>query len=394
MAKRSRKTRSRGPPARRGRPNATSSLAGALVGDRVEWFSKKNNLWYGAEIKARRTQSGQAMEICILFDGSSKKSKGRWVSVDAEIVRSETTDANNEERHLSNFAHQTGHITGDTWEVECLLDERGIGAAKEYLVRWLGWAAAYDSWLAAAQILDDSLIAAYESARDAERIASEQAARDARAPYARSAIGLLRSKLLTLLRKAKESKRRLTITGLEECDEWKFKAIHEYLTSIVPEGDDVAEHLTPISHVQGASGRGKTVESQFEVRSHKLLALLINCEDEEPRRAEHVALKTGGEGKAVAMLPPVKFSRYGPRLVPHLVKLRVKAGFGALVARDGEPPDWRFENDVCVCVEEDECECEAIHYAPIAGRVVDIYERTPGLITNEEMIAECNEHLE
>ena len=39
-----------------------------------------------------------------------------------------------------------------------------------------------------------------------------------------------------------------------------------------------------------------------------------------------------------------------------VVKLRVKAGFGALVARDSEPPDWHFDDDICMCNEQEEGE--------------------------------------
>ena len=68
----------------------------------------------------------------------------------------------------------------EVWEVECILDERGDDAAKEYLIHWRGWAAEHDPWQSASTILDDTLIGDFKARRDADRLAAEQAARDER----------------------------------------------------------------------------------------------------------------------------------------------------------------------------------------------------------------------
>ena len=112
----------------------------------------------------------------------------------------------------------------------------------------------------------------------------------------------------------------------------------------------------------------------------------------EADRKEHVVVRAQGYGTAVALLPTMTFVRCGPRAKPHRVKIFAKAGFGTLVGRNGQPPDWRFHSDVCFC-EEEECECEQVHYGSIARRVMDVEERMPGSV-NEEMVAECEARMQ
>ena len=42
---------------------------------------------------------------------------------------------------MKSWKGKQGHIRRDEYEVEELLDERGEGDEKEYLVRWQGWSA-------------------------------------------------------------------------------------------------------------------------------------------------------------------------------------------------------------------------------------------------------------
>ena len=58
-----------------------------------------------------------------------------------------------------------GLIEADVWEVEALVGKRlGKGKRAEYLVRWKGWAPAYDSWEPAKHV-DAALIEEYEASQ-------------------------------------------------------------------------------------------------------------------------------------------------------------------------------------------------------------------------------------
>ena len=210
--------------------------------------------------------------------------------------RVEYTDA--QQAYMGNWQESTGHIDNDMFEAERILDERGEGEEKEYLVHWVGWSAEHDSWEPAAHILDPQLLAAFdasrvereaaaEAARRAARAAAAAAQREAeaekreeRAGYARVFIDGVRSKLLEILRHAPQKKatRRSLLCTL--CEDWKFLALHEYLESLVPEGEDVSQHLTPRRQTKGARGAAY-VSFEFHVVSHYLLGKLINFEAEE-----------------------------------------------------------------------------------------------------------------
>ena len=145
--------------------------------------------------------------------------------------------------------------------VEKILEDRGEHDAKEYLVRWAGWTSEYDAWRSADDVSDD-LVVAYQAERDRQRLAAEKAERDERALYAAEAIALLQARLAAKLMKQRKSAAATTILRLDLCEEWKLRAIHEYLETRVPDGDVFSGHLTAIKRTVGASGRSKFVDAR------------------------------------------------------------------------------------------------------------------------------------
>ena len=202
--------RKRAPPAPRSAaraPTASSTAELHHLGSRIEIYYAKKNLWYGADVLEVKSVRGQYSRLRARYDGWRKASKGFWVTADPALVRSETTDANREQRQLAGFTDRTGHIDEDVWEVERLVEARGTGDATEYLVHWRGWAASHDSWEPADAIVDAALIAEFTARRDAERqqaeaaaraerAAAEAAQRAERAAYAADWIKLLRRQLV------------------------------------------------------------------------------------------------------------------------------------------------------------------------------------------------------
>ena len=107
---------------------------------------------------------------------------------------------------------------------------------------------------------------------------------------------------------------------------------------------------------------------------------MINFEEEEPRRVEHVVVHQNSM-TAVAMLPPVTFKRRGPRDAEHKINLSIIVGFAAVAANDNKPPDFHFAEDV-------DGDAKKINTRAIARRVVEIDARARGCV-QEEMVRAC-----
>ena len=228
-------------------------LDGAAEGDEIEilW---RHSLWYRAIVLETRNAGKQPAQVRFRYVGHSSRSKGAWISAADPNVRYVTTEANRWQRHLSSFGRVDGHVEQDEWMVEKILEDRGEHDAKEYLVRWAGWTSEYDAWRSADDVSDD-LVVAYQAERDRQRLAAEKAERDERALYAAEAIALLQARLAAKLMKQRKSAAATTILRLDLCEEWKLRAIHEYLETRVPDGDVFSGHLTAIKRTVGASGR-------------------------------------------------------------------------------------------------------------------------------------------
>ena len=98
--------RKRAPPAPRSAaraPTASSTAELHHLGSRIEIYYAKENLWYGADVLEVKSVRGQYSRLRARYDGWRKASKGFWVTADPALVRSETTDANREQRQLAGF---------------------------------------------------------------------------------------------------------------------------------------------------------------------------------------------------------------------------------------------------------------------------------------------------
>ena len=95
---------------------------------------------------------------------------GCGAAIDPSDAQEPSADA---ERHTDDEADvafsgagtSTGHVAGDRWAVDRLLDRRPGSGRTEYLVRWAGWSAAFDSWEDEDDI-DDVLIDDFEHGGD------------------------------------------------------------------------------------------------------------------------------------------------------------------------------------------------------------------------------------
>ena len=230
-AKNSQRSR-RGSPAAATASGGPPDLSAAEVGDKIE-VQHTDQRWYPAKVIAKRSVANAATQLRYRYDGHRNTNPGKWISITEPNVRSVTTDDNRLQRLYGGCID--GHVEEDVWCVDSILDERGDGESKEYLVHWAGWDGSHDSWESQDSILDESVIADFIAARDAAARAAEKAARAARAaeraPYAATAIKKLRRKLLVALRKQKNSAKFKTIAQLEICDEWLLLAIHDFLAS-------------------------------------------------------------------------------------------------------------------------------------------------------------------
>ena len=88
-------------------PTASSTAELHHLGSRIEIYYAKKNLWYGADVLEVKSVRGQYSRLRARYDGWRKASKGFWVTADPALVRSETTDANREQRQLAGFTDRT-----------------------------------------------------------------------------------------------------------------------------------------------------------------------------------------------------------------------------------------------------------------------------------------------
>ena len=112
---------------------------------------------------------------------------------------------------------------------------------------------------------------AAQARRDANTEAAQQARRE-RAPYAKNFIDTVRAKTLAELQRPALTEHAIAHTLWspgERCDKWELEALHDYLEDLVPEGENVANHLTELKQTKGKRG-APTVSFEFHVLSHRL----------------------------------------------------------------------------------------------------------------------------
>ena len=83
--------------------------------------------------------------------------------------------------------------------------------------------------------------------------AAAEAERAQRARFSAVSIKRVRSRLLAAVRKpGRTSEKFKTITTLETCEDWKLVALHEFMHTLVPDGDAATAHVTAIRHMEGS----------------------------------------------------------------------------------------------------------------------------------------------
>ena len=123
-------------------------------------------------------------------------------------------------------------------------------------VRFAGWGAEYDQWVAKRDVSAD-LIEAWE----AEQAATEDAAtrfatetdREQAKLHASTTISFVADTLLTKLRRSKDKKKRAALCRHGPCDQWLFAAIYEHLADGVPLSE-LSNFMTPVKRTAGARG--------------------------------------------------------------------------------------------------------------------------------------------
>ena len=347
------------------------------IGDLCEvlWMdSNGNEKWWQAKIiDKRKLGADRPLEYRYHFVGSKSTKNDAWI---------DRLDAAGWIRPMPILTW----AEGDEYAVECILDERDEGSGVEYLVRWAGFQSDGvtkwpDDWISSDDV-GEKAISDWQWQKD-------QPARDERAQRARDGLELVRSKLVAKLKATTASKARSVLHNrgtLELCEDWRFIALHEWLKGQVPTSADMTTHLTEIEQPVGKRGTSQNVVYQFHVRSHGLIARLLDFGDEDELRKEHVVYHTHGLGTAVAYDGPMTFTRRGPRAKPHEMRLMVSSSIVACVGRNHQQPDWRAKDK-----KGQPATVPASIKRPIARRILDIESRHTGTV-NGAMLVECNNY--
>jgi hypothetical protein len=344
------------------------------VGDSVERYWAKQNFWWRAKIIAERLavrpgHSRRERQVLIHIDNEKGDRNDAWLPISTKELREP-------EKHVDHFQTDAGHVEDDMWLVDHIVEERGVGKSKEYLLRWQDWGPEWDEWRKAA-VVCDILIAEWQAAQTvaedaALRFESDEDRRCA-IEHAESTIRLTAYELVDKLRRTKDRAARRVLLKIKAGDAWLFNALYEYFADGLP-AHQLHEYLTPPRQTVGVRGHTPTVAYEFHIISATLVSQLLAREPEEPRRAGHVILRETAPPTAVGLLTPLTVTRRGPRDQPHKMTITIAAGFGALAARNGEaPPDWRFEEGVPPADTQ-----AAQHFIRAALDAMEA--RTPGLV--------------
>ena len=271
--------------------------------------------WWQAEVVRKRVREDGQEELQWKWSGRKTARPNAWKAASDPMIRALPSSIS----YMKSWNSKQGHVGRDRWIAASLLAEEGEGDSRRFLVRWRGWSSAYDSWEPAAHIIDAQLIEAFEAdktqqaadaaaACTAAQAAEMEEKRRERAQYARNFIQAVREKTLAELERPalKEKAAAHALFPGENCADWEFKALHEWLQDQVPEGEDVKAHLSDLVQTRGSRG-APTVAFEFSVLSHRLAGLFVDCVDNaDGTRWEHVKYKDHGAGMAVCLLPPFK----------------------------------------------------------------------------------------
>ena len=111
------------------------------IGDEI--LVRSNHDWWAAFVVRKRNRVDGQDEVQYRWKGRKTARPGAWLLATDPAVRVLTSART----YMSNWVGQVGHCGRDQWVVEQLLEERGEGDEKQYLVRWHEWSSSDDTWI-------------------------------------------------------------------------------------------------------------------------------------------------------------------------------------------------------------------------------------------------------
>ena len=112
------------------------------------WLQAKDTggLWYNARVISK-TGRAAATEVTVRFDGFSKRHNLTYVmkhqSLREKIPKTELKAEQDAHFHQGD---DIGRHEDGTWDIEKVVKKRRGRNGIEYLVRWAGWSASWDTW--------------------------------------------------------------------------------------------------------------------------------------------------------------------------------------------------------------------------------------------------------
>ena len=212
----------------------------------VKWMDQ---LEYPARITKTRTRPADGLtEYLVHFDGTAASSQqNHWLGADSENLRP-ALDTHGEYMH--GFDSNVGHVGGQFWTVERILDDRDGQHGTEYLVRWEGYKEADDSWTTD---VGEELVRNYEAAR---RESARGAHRACAAPWFRA----IARGLLTKLRSQQDCAPSAILVKLPTCPGWLRDEVREHAIDLIAENDapmPVTERVSELAQTVGKRGESK-----------------------------------------------------------------------------------------------------------------------------------------
>ena len=129
------------------RPSPAGAAAWAIGNEAQGQFRDDN--WYDVKISGVRV-TRKSQELLVHYVGY-KTSSDEWF----KPARLRSRDAPRPEAApAAVWGRVEGHLEGDMWEAEALLQRLTRSGKHEYLVRWRGWGEDHDSWEPRANVAD------------------------------------------------------------------------------------------------------------------------------------------------------------------------------------------------------------------------------------------------
>ena len=105
-------------------------------GEAVERYWAKDNFWWRAHVIDARLADVEGAkrrrrEVLINFDSEKTQRNDAWLPAKSKQGAARGREL---ETHVDQFENNAGHIEDDVWEIDCILEERGVGKTLQYLV--------------------------------------------------------------------------------------------------------------------------------------------------------------------------------------------------------------------------------------------------------------------